>query len=50
MKKTDPQLALAYAQLRKYEREVKNASGIWRQFLNEKIAKCKATIKEMENK
>ena len=50
MKKTDPQLALAYAQLHKYEREVKTASGVWKQFLNEKIAKCRATIAEMESK
>lgn len=50
MNKNDFQLTLAYAQLRKYEREVKNSSGVWRALLNEKIEQCKATIKELEGK
>ena len=50
MNKNDFQLTSAYAQLRKYEREVKNSSGVWRDLLNEKIEQCKATIKELEGK
>lgn len=50
MNKNDFQLTSAYAQLRKYEREVKNSSGVWKALLNEKIEQCKATIKELEGK
>lgn len=50
MNKNDFQLTLAYAQLRKYEREVKNSSRVWKALLNEKIEQCKATIKELEGK